>query len=270
MAIRPAPLGLVEVRHVRWCVGLVDRLERSVRARLIPRLPDIYPEPDEERADSRSRLDDLSVLMTETTALRLIWSERIASDAEIREACERAGREVSAHNLREAERMLQAAQIAVPLERALAADTDTVRALVADWTADHTALISRGETFQGRPTIPLGEQVIDEIGQTVDRGYRRGLRHEEVARRINERLGVARSRAALIGRDQTNKLNGRLFQQRFTRAGVQRYIWRTSLDERVREAHAANEGQEFRWTDPPPTGHPGEDIQCRCTPEPVL
>ncbi|MFZ4125047.1 MAG: phage minor head protein [Rickettsiales bacterium] len=42
------------------------------------------------------------------------------------------------------------------------------------------------------------------------------------------------------------------------------YIWRTAGDGKVRASHAANEGKIFAWDTPPPTGHPGEDYNCRC------
>jgi hypothetical protein len=45
------------------------------------------------------------------------------------------------------------------------------------------------------------------------------------------------------------------------------YIWRTAGDDKVRPSHAANEGRVFAWNDPPETGHPGEDFNCRCTAE---
>jgi len=48
------------------------------------------------------------------------------------------------------------------------------------------------------------------------------------------------------------------------------YIWRTVGDGRVRAAHAENEGKIFSWDSPPPTGHPGEDYNCRCTAEPYV
>ena len=74
-----------------------------------------------------------------------------------------------------------------------------------------------------------------------------------------------------LTRDQNNKLVGQLNQARQTEVGVERYIWQTAEDERVRETHAANNGKEFAWADPPAaTGHPGEDIQCRCVALPVL
>ncbi len=46
------------------------------------------------------------------------------------------------------------------------------------------------------------------------------------------------------------------------------YIWRTRGDTKVRASHAANNGKVFAWDNPPPTGHPGEDYNCRCTAEP--
>lgn len=46
------------------------------------------------------------------------------------------------------------------------------------------------------------------------------------------------------------------------------YIWHTRGDNKVRASHAANNGRRFAWNDPPPTGHPGEDYNCRCWAEP--
>lgn len=48
-----------------------------------------------------------------------------------------------------------------------------------------------------------------------------------------------------------------------------RYIWRTEGDNRVRDSHEANDGEEFSTDDAPDTGAPGEDFNCRCWAEPV-
>lgn len=48
------------------------------------------------------------------------------------------------------------------------------------------------------------------------------------------------------------------------------HVWRTRGDRKVRAAHAANEGRIFAWKDPPPTGHPGQMRNCRCTAEPYV
>ena len=68
-----------------------------------------------------------------------------------------------------------------------------------------------------------------------------------------------------ITRDQSNKLTGKLNEMRQTEVGVRRYSWETSADDRVRPTHASKDRRIFSWNAPPPdTGHPGNDIQCRC------
>ena len=51
---------------------------------------------------------------------------------------------------------------------------------------------------------------------------------------------------------------------------VDRYIWRSSADSRVRAAHAEYDDHIFLWSAPPEGGHPGQDWNCRCTAEPVI
>lgn len=103
-----------------------------------------------------------------------------------------------------------------------------------------------------------------------------GLRVEDLAEEIERRAEVSASRAELIARDQTLKLNGQITQARQEAGGISRYVWSTSGDERVREAHAELDGQVFDWSDPPEVSddgrreHPGGDYQCRCVAVPVV
>lgn len=93
---------------------------------------------------------------------------------------------------------------------------------------------------------------------------------------IQGRFGVTKSKADLLARDQTLKLNGQLTQTRQKNAGVKQYIWTTSRDERVRPMHEELDGTIQDWEQAPvvsPDGrrcHPGDDYQCRCTAYPVL
>ena len=93
---------------------------------------------------------------------------------------------------------------------------------------------------------------------------------------LQVRAGVAGSRAALIARDQTLKLNAAVSQQRQRAVGGKSYRWSSSLDERVRPFHAALEGKVISWDDPPVTdddgnrNHAGEDYQCRCVAVPII
>lgn len=74
--------------------------------------------------------------------------------------------------------------------------------------------------------------------------------------------------ARRIARDQIGKLNAQINQARQENLGLTGYIWRTSQDNRVRDEHTELEGESFEWDDPPPDGHPGEPIMCRCYAEP--
>lgn len=87
---------------------------------------------------------------------------------------------------------------------------------------------------------------------------------------LQDITGVIRSRAALIGTDQVGKLNGRLSQYRQEHAGLTSYIWETCHDSRVRKSHAARNGHRYYWSNPPPDGHPGMPIRCRCVALPVI
>ena len=84
-------------------------------------------------------------------------------------------------------------------------------------------------------------------------------------RMLRDEYGSSGYNVRRLTRDQTTKLTGQLNEMRQLQLGIQGYEWMTSADERVRPTHVANSLRVFRWDSPPPeTGHPGNDIQCRC------
>ena len=100
-------------------------------------------------------------------------------------------------------------------------------------------------------TQPFDQQLLDEV---LKRNYR-----------------MSRYNLRRITRDQTSKTIGALNEVRQQQVGVERYQWITAQDERVRSSHVANSGRMFDWGNPPAeTGHPGEDIMCRCVAVPVM
>ena len=165
----------------------------------------------------------------------------------------------------------RAASLALSIPRVeIAASTETLTA----WTRDNVDLI---KTIDAR--------YFDDVQAAVTEAYRKGTPTRDVTKMIAEWYGVSRSNARRIARriarDQIGKLNGDLSRDKQTAAGVVEYVWRTSRDERVRGrpgglfphakySHWDREGQVFRWDDPPPDGHPGRAIQCRCTASPVI
>lgn len=120
----------------------------------------------------------------------------------------------------------------------------------------------------------LAEDQVDELGELLD--DTEGLRVEDLRKKILGRFDVSRSKADLLARDQVLKLNAQITQSRQREAGITRYQWSTSSDERVRPMHAELDGEIFSWDDPPITNddgdrnHPGEDYQCRCVAIPIM
>jgi SPP1 gp7 family putative phage head morphogenesis protein len=113
-------------------------------------------------------------------------------------------------------------------------------------------------------------QYFDKLKTAVFENFSQGLRYEALADNILHIADVTDSRAKLIARDQTSKMNGAFNEVRQTGLGIEKYEWKTAGDERVRDEHADNDGEIFSWDDPPSTGHPGEDINCRCVAIPVF
>lgn len=110
----------------------------------------------------------------------------------------------------------------------------------------------------------IRSRYLDKVRLAVSQAALEGKRFTSVVNEIMEIGNVSESRAHLIARDQTNKLNGALTKARQEDLGVEEYIWDTSGDERVRQECADLNGETFRWDSPPPGGHPGQKIQCRC------
>ena len=79
-----------------------------------------------------------------------------------------------------------------------------------------------------------------------------------------------KNRAELIARDQLGKLHGQINRRKQESLGIDEYEWETSHDERVRDSHRALQGKVFSWSKPPPEGHPGYPIRCRCIALPVI
>ncbi len=122
----------------------------------------------------------------------------------------------------------------------------------------------------------LAGKQLDTITDTLGEAEAGAWRVEELRGKLQEDFGVTKSKADLLARDQTLKLNGQITKQRQTNAGISRYIWTSSGDERVRPMHDELDGTMQTWGDPPvtsedgATNEPGQDYQCRCTAFPVL
>lgn len=126
------------------------------------------------------------------------------------------------------------------------------------------------------------DEHLQTIAGIIERGVRSGTRHESLAHDIRAIAKVSRRRARLIARDQVSRFYGQVTRRSQMEIGIERYVWYTAMDERVRETHMAMEGRTCSWADATVYDagggvwesrgniggvmrHPGEDINCRCT-----
>jgi SPP1 gp7 family putative phage head morphogenesis protein len=117
----------------------------------------------------------------------------------------------------------------------------------------------------------IPEEYFKKIETLVFSNTTQGTKAGSMIKQIQKIGKTTTQRAKLIARDQSSKLNSALSQQRQQNLGVEEYVWRTSGDERVRHSHKSKNGKVFRWDKPPKdTGHPGQDIQCRCVAQPII
>ena len=141
---------------------------------------------------------------------------------------------------------------------------DFYREMLEKWVSDNVDLIS---------TVP--SQSLDQMKQLVYRHYMDGSTTTDIVKEIQRQYGMTKSHARLIARDQTAKLNSAITKHQQQDAGVGKYKWSDSRDERVRKSHHRLNGHIFSWDNPPETDrgrrcHPGEDYQCRCCAIPVF
>ena len=117
----------------------------------------------------------------------------------------------------------------------------------------------------------IRSQYLDKVQNAVMQAMVKGTLNKDLATQIKDFGKTTEKRAMFIARDQSSKLNAALTQARHEDVGIKKYMWSTSLDERVRDSHADKEGLVFEYANPPAdTGHPGHDFNCRCVAIPVL
>ena len=146
------------------------------------------------------------------------------------------------------------------------APTAGEQSALAEWAQGGIDYITKIETT-----------LLDGLDRIVSNAVRGGVRSSELAKQLTRRFGIEKRHAKLIARDQTNKLNGRVTKATQQSAGIEKYKWRSSRDERTRDRHRELDGTIQRWDSPPlyagpydEPAHPGEAIQCRCVAIPVI
>lgn len=201
-----------------------------------------------EKIKAATREDDLRGTRTfapaDSIKVRLMRFVHVHAPAVV----DKAGKQVSAHNVTEHKRVLG---IDPRIDPGIGPTLDVFH-------RENVRLIES-----------IAEEQLDRVQELLDENF--GLRVEDLSKKLQHEFDVTKSRANLIARDQTLKLNGDLTRIRQQNAGISEFIWTTSADERVREEHAVLDGQTFRWdVGHPEEGLPGQTFQCRCTAFPIV
>ena len=248
------PSHKVELWYKQQLLAVVAQLRKIVREELLPELKRM--EPLYAAGDSITRDAKVPRRPLESTFQRM--GQRIGGIEQTANRLAALAVQRSADTVDDRLKAAIKSSVGVDISPVLTQSGPILDALRAA-TKDNIDLIK---------SIP--EQYFEKLGDAVGKNMERGMRFEDLAKEI-ERIGdVTESRAKLIARDQTSKMNGAFNEARQTSLGIDKYQWQTSGDERVRHDHAMNDGETFRWDKPPPTGHPGHEINCRCVAIPVF
>lgn len=244
------PPRALQLRYAKALEGLVEAIEKAVRKVVIPALPRLIPRRDsaEDRADATAgEIDALLELLSREL-------EPVFSSVQLRRLADAAGRRTNEWSIAETGKQLEAMGAGAAIRTAATAEQ------VDLFVSTNIKLIrSIQSTALGR------------VENLILQGARTGARHEDIAAKLVSDLDVSYSRARTIARDQISKLNAELARVRQSQAGITHYEWLTTRDGRERESHAENDGKIFAYDDPPAeTGHPGEDVNCRCQALPIL
>jgi SPP1 gp7 family putative phage head morphogenesis protein len=109
---------------------------------------------------------------------------------------------------------------------------------------------------------------LDKISLIITRGLRDGLLSKDIAKEIKEATNLSKRRSKLIAHNAPLQYSGALTKHYQITAGIKKYMWQTSGDERVRESHQKLNGKIFNWSDKGP--YPRSEIRCRCDAVPVV
>ena len=256
------PTGL-EREYYGHIIKLIEPAFSEIREKLIPAIPEILRIRSEEIRTDGIKFDAIrgyAELITRTISdVRVGISKQITVET-IQNQTNGMAYKINAFNKVQFNRQFQSVLGINPLisERWL-------EPLVSSFTEKNVALIK---------SIP--DQFLSKVEQMVRTTVERGVSTETLTSQIYDQFDVTKSRAHLIARDQISKYNSSLHEMRQKSAGVTKYIWSTSKDERVRTLHQELDGKTFSWDDPPISGTSGErfppgfPINCRCVALPIL
>jgi SPP1 gp7 family putative phage head morphogenesis protein len=106
------------------------------------------------------------------------------------------------------------------------------------------------------------------LGSFRDEEFNDLSRSQKIQQRLRQKHTAAKKAAKQAARDKLGNANAKAKKTASKRLGLDLYVWRTMLDDKVRASHEEREGVIYNWNAPPEGGHPSEDWGCRCVAAP--
>lgn len=251
------PPTLIANEYARALIRLLTRAENAYKP-LLHELPALLaPERSDGRFDAASgaaaRVRRLARAAAEET-------RKAIRDSDIEALARKFGAQTSTHQRVQLGRQVKAALGVDPIlkEPGLAQAS-------TEFLHENVALIR---------TIP--ERLHGDVEALVQRAVSSSQPSPKLAKHIEERFGVGHRHARLIARDQISKYSSKLNHARQKELGVEKFVWRSMSDERVRDWHRDElDGNTYSYAKPPDNEDgepvlPGDDIQCRCYAEGIF
>lgn len=261
-----------ELEYFRFLRKRFDSLRSMLRERVVPKIPEIVAELGGRMDAANARMDAADILTRSIQGVRVAW----AAETKLGDLFGPIAR-----------------ASAIRRGRDWNQDLKTVLGVDVQMTEPWLAPLIRDATKRNAELITnVSDRYMRRVDRTVREAVQKGVRAEEIEARIlagltnePERLGISlEKRAMVIARDQIGKFNGAVARERQADVGVDRFVWTTSHDERVRDSHADRDDKIFKWSEPIEAqlgeyglepdqidGFPSDGpILCRCIAQPIL
>lgn len=138
-------------------------------------------------------------------------------------------------------------------------DDEKIGGILGAWKRENLAFITR-----------MSDESIQEMMSSASRAVRSGRPNKEIKSELRKRFSMTENRARRIARTEISQLNAQITRERQKEVGIEKFIWVTAGDERVRDEHEERHGKEYPWNDPPDGEMPGMPVNCRCTAIPAV
>lgn len=236
----------------------LKKIFEDVQTQLINKLPEI-----KRQRESELKVDAYGDFITSIfNGLNIAWGTLInTSNTNMR--VETIASKVNKQNLSDQDNIVETVLGVNPLR-----NETWLSSKMKSFTEENVSLIK---------TLP--SDYFPKLEKIVRSSVEAGESTKSIANKIYKANNVSLNRAKLIARDQVSKFNSSLTELRQKSIGINKYIWKTVGDERVRgnpsgkypdakPSHWDLDGQEFSWDKPPKSGvngerqHPGFAINC--------